>query len=127
MRQWLTLKLALIACLSLGLWALQWLFPLFYVSDWQTTIQIAVCLLLVETLVQPIIQLFIAPVNWLSLGLLGLTIRFLLTGITIALAFQALPTVGFKAPPHWLTLLQVVGLYAFWVSVCLTLLNPRKK
>ena len=127
MLQWLMLKLALIVCLGLGLWALQWLFPLFYVSDWQTTIQIAVCLLLVETLVQPIVQLFITPVNWFSLGLLGLTIRFLLTGITIALAFQALPTVGFKAPPQWLILLQVVGLYAFWVSVCLTVFHQRRK
>jgi uncharacterized membrane protein YvlD (DUF360 family) len=127
MLQWLLIKLGLVTCLSLGLLALQWQFPLFYVADWQTAVQIAVCLLLVETLVQPIIQLFITSINWLTLGLLGLIIRFLLTGIAIVLAFQALPTVGFKAPPHWLILLQVVGLYAFWVSVCLTVFPQRKK
>jgi uncharacterized membrane protein YvlD (DUF360 family) len=127
MKQWLLRQLVLLVLLGGGLLALPLLFKLFYVIDWQASLQVGLYLMLVEWLVQPIVSLFMLPLNVLTLGLLGFVVRFLLVGVAIALAFLALPTVGFKAPPPMLLLVQVVVTYAIWVSGCLTVFQSIKK
>jgi uncharacterized membrane protein YvlD (DUF360 family) len=126
MKQWLLRKLLLILLLSGGLLALPWLFPAFYVVDWQTGVQVSICLLLVEFIVQPAVGLLLVPLNFLTLGLLGLGVRFVIMGATIAVTFLVLPTVGFKAPPHFLLLLQVVVTYAIWASGCLMCMQLKR-
>jgi uncharacterized membrane protein YvlD (DUF360 family) len=126
MKRWIALQLLLLALLATGLMGLPLLFPQFYVANWQTALQVGVCLLLVELLVQPLMGLWVLPFNWLTLGLAGFLLRFLLTGVAIALAFLALPTVGFKAPPPWLALVQVVTTYAIWASGCLTVFKNNR-
>jgi uncharacterized membrane protein YvlD (DUF360 family) len=127
MKAWLLRQLILLALLGGGLLALPLLFKPFYVITWQAGLQVGLYLMLVEWAVQPIVSLFMLPLNFLTLGLLGFVVRFLLVGVAIALAFLALPTVGFKAPPPVLLLVQVVITYAIWVSGCLTVFQSAKK
>jgi len=122
MKQWVIRQLLLLLLLSGGLLALPWLFPQFYVADWQTGVQVSICLLLVELVVQPLVGLVLVPINFLTLGLLGFIVRVIIVGAAIALTFLALPTVGFKAPPPLLLLVQVVATYAIWASGCLTVM-----
>jgi uncharacterized membrane protein YvlD (DUF360 family) len=128
MKQWLIRQLLLLLLLSSGLLALPWLYPQFYVADWQTGVQVSICLLLVELIVQPLVALLIVPINFLTLGLglLGFIVRVVIVGIAIDLTFLALPTVGFKAPPPLLLLVQVVATYAIWASGCLTIMQLKR-
>jgi uncharacterized membrane protein YvlD (DUF360 family) len=126
MKQWLIRQLLLLLLLSSGLLALPWLYPQFYVADWQTGVQVSICLLLVELVVQPLVGLVLVPINFLTLGLLGFIVRVIIVGATIALTFLALPTVGFKAPPPLLLLVQVVATYAIWASGCLTVMQLKQ-
>ena len=126
MKQWLIRQLLLLLLLSSGLLALPWLYPQFYVADWQTGVQVSICLLLVELVVQPLVGLVLVPINFLTLGLLGFIVRVVIVGIAIALTFLALPTVGFKAPPPLLLLVQVVATYAIWASGCLTIMQLKR-
>ena len=126
MKQWLFGQLVVLFLLTSGLLALPLLFSQFYVVDWQTGVQVSMGLMLVELVVQPVVGLILMPLNFLTLGLLGLLVRFLMMGIAIALAFLALPTVGFKAPPPLLLLVQVVASYAIWASGCLTFMQLKR-
>ncbi|MCS6267261.1 MAG: phage holin family protein [Vampirovibrio sp.] len=126
MKQWLIRQLLLLLLLSSGLLALPWLYPQFYVADWQTGVQVSICLLLVELIVQPLVALLLVPINFLTLGLLGFIVRVVIVGVAIALTFLALPTVGFKAPPPLLLLVQVVATYAIWASGCLTVMQLKR-
>ena len=125
MKQWLFPQLVVLLLLAGGLLALPLLFSQFYVVDWQTGVQVSIGLMLVELVVQPLLRVILVPLNFLTFGLLGLVVRFLVMGVAIALAFLALPTVGFKVPPPLLLLVQVVASYAIWASGCLTIMQLK--